>query len=398
MAEASNQSQDFPLDPFNEVETEDNIDPTSEDEAEEDPIDLLGSLTINGVDISVSLNKWIKNSKHIKKVEDQDLMRYLIIDNTPTSSSISKNIMDKQALSFLCKHDKAPQFGAEHASAVDFCRSITQGCRSFSQLKQSLKPIVKDALDNQTRTAFDILKIYAKQRVKNMNLLTSGNQTEQGFTIVSVAPIMKTLLEEEENIFFTWGESMLESHANNRDKAKQDDDRRSSGTKIDLKIDIMDEESGHVLSNFCLLEVSGPPHVKCHSHFKRDKKRIAKGLKTILNSIYTMNPSTFAAIAKIVLYGVQIYNRQFYVYSLRLIKPKLYLFSLEFHFTYPSSGLELTNMADFVQSLLQMKNAILASLTDVLAYITANNNSSSASTIKQNEIIADTNLTPPRKH
>lgn len=37
-----------------------------------------------------------------------------------------------------------------------------------------------------------------------MNLLTSGNQTEQGFTIVSVAPIMKTLLEEEENIFFTW--------------------------------------------------------------------------------------------------------------------------------------------------------------------------------------------------
>lgn len=58
------------------------------------------------------------------------LMRYLIIDNTPTSSSISKNIMDKQALSFLCKHDKAPQFGAEHASAVDFCRSITQGCVS----------------------------------------------------------------------------------------------------------------------------------------------------------------------------------------------------------------------------------------------------------------------------
>lgn len=48
-------------------------------------------------------------------------------------------------------------------------------------------------------------------------------------------------------------------------------------------------------------------------------------------------------------------DRQFYVYSLRLIKPKLYLFSLEFHFTYPSSGLELTNMADFVQSLLQMK-------------------------------------------
>lgn len=45
-----------------------------------------------------------------------------------------------------------------------------------------------------------------------------------------------------------------------------------------------------------------------------------------------------------------------------------------------------------------LKNAILASLTDVLAYITANNNSSSASTIKQNEIIADTNLTPPRKH
>ncbi|KAL9551800.1 hypothetical protein MBANPS3_004099 [Mucor bainieri] len=193
------------------------------------------------------------------------------------------------------------------------------------------------------------------------------------------------------------GESMLESHAENRDKGKQDDDRRSSGTKIDLKIDIMDEESNQIISNFCLLEVSGPPQVKCHNHFKRDKKRIAKGLKTFLNSIYTKNPSTFEAISKIVLYGVQIYNRQFFVYSLRLIKPKLYLFSLESHFAYPVSGLELVNMGDFVQSLFQMKNAIITSLKDVLAYITANT-LSSGHTIKPNQIIADSSLTPPRKH
>ncbi|GAN01895.1 hypothetical protein MAM1_0013c01330 [Mucor ambiguus] len=398
-AQESNKKQFQLKNPFNDNETEatDAASETIDEESDNHAIDLLGPVVVKGVDISVALNTWIKKSKHVTKAEDQDLLRYLIIDNTTTSSSAVKQLMSKDIFKFLCQHNKASEFGVEHKVAVDFSKIATQGCRTISQLKQSLKSIQSQA-NNEATTALAILNTYAKQRVKNIHLISNENQTEQGFIIVYVAPIMKQLLEAEENIYFTWGETMLESQKNNRNKSKQDDDRRSSGARIDLKIDIMDEESNHIISNFCLLEVSGPPQVKCHAHFKRDKKRIAKSLKTILNSIYAKNPSQFESISKLVLYGVQVYDHQFFVYSLRLIKPKLYLFSLDSHFTYPSSGLELTNAADFIQSLLRMKNAILASLTDVLAYITTNNNPSSASTIKQNEIIADASLTPHRKN
>lgn len=66
---------------------------------------------------------------------------------------------------------------------------------------------------------------------------------------------------------------MLEAQQKSRDTDADDSARRSSATKIGLKVDIINETSTFI-SIFFLLEVSGPPHVKNHSHYKRDKKKL----------------------------------------------------------------------------------------------------------------------------
>lgn len=128
-----------------------------------------------------------------------------------------------------------------------------------------------------------------------------------------------TYLANVSNYYIIRGEGILESHQDNKDKDRNDADRRSSGAKIDLKMDLYDEEGGVIMSNFFILEVSGPPQVKCHSHFKKDKKKIAKCLKSILNSIYIKCPASFEEISKLKLYGVQLYSTYLYTYRYSVV-------------------------------------------------------------------------------
>lgn len=58
------------------------------------------------------------------------------------------------------------------------------------------------------------------------------------------------------NYYIARSEGMLESHQDSKDKDRNDADRRSSGAKIDLKMDLYDEEGGLIMANFFILEVS----------------------------------------------------------------------------------------------------------------------------------------------
>jgi hypothetical protein len=80
-----------------------------------------------------------------------------------------------------------------------------------------------------------------------------------------------------------------------------------SSSKVDYLLQLIDEESTDVISDITPGEVSGPPFRKDINHYYKDKKKLAKQMKNILNKIYLLNPSNFEAAKELKVYGVQFY-------------------------------------------------------------------------------------------
>ncbi|KAL0139507.1 hypothetical protein V8B55DRAFT_1524633 [Mucor lusitanicus] len=74
---------------------------------------LLNNIEVITVDACV--DRMFRMQEHKLTTEarmSQDLLRYLVVDNTPTSSSIIKDLINKETLKPVCKNNKASQFGA----------------------------------------------------------------------------------------------------------------------------------------------------------------------------------------------------------------------------------------------------------------------------------------------
>ncbi|GAA5801003.1 hypothetical protein HPULCUR_006443 [Helicostylum pulchrum] len=92
--EETDENDEVYVDEDEEEETDDN----EEDEIEDDdvPLDIEKNLIINDINISVKINECVRASSHIDKLENQDLLRYNIIDNTPDSSFYVKDLLGKE--------------------------------------------------------------------------------------------------------------------------------------------------------------------------------------------------------------------------------------------------------------------------------------------------------------
>jgi len=90
---------------------------------------------------------------------------------------------------------------------------------------------------------------------------------------------------------------------------KKDDERRSSGKKIDTIICMREEDK-----EFSVTEVSGPPLKNDWTHFMGDRMKIMKMLKTLMNQFAKLNPSSDITLIR--LFGLQAYCKFliFFVY------------------------------------------------------------------------------------
>lgn len=183
-----------------------------------------------------------------------------------------------------------------------------------------------------------------------MNLFADINQKENDYKLHFIAPLYKALFRQNQLIKKEWGESPV------------------GKTKVDGLLSILDEEG--VITVLSVVEVSGPWSVINNNHFMKDKKKIAKNLKLIMNQIYNMNIAGGSNIKKVKLYGLQIYAKNFYVYSLQLIHPKLYLFKEEMKFNYPvSPSFFRSQLSVFITNMLNVQSLIESSLENVLSFL-----------------------------
>ncbi|RGB24171.1 hypothetical protein C1646_726742 [Rhizophagus diaphanus] len=82
-----------------------------------------------------------------------------------------------------------------------------------------------------------------------------------------------------------------------------------------------------------VLEVLGSPTCLDHTHYIGDRNKIAKMLKIILNYIKINCLGCYEDFRRIKVYGIQVYNHNFYIYSMCLPFAGIYYFKLEKKFS-----------------------------------------------------------------
>jgi len=142
--------------------------------------------------------------------------------------------------------------------------------------------------------------LYRVNLMENVNLLLD-KMSEGTYIVNVVGPILfEFFIKNKRSWYASYGETCLKASAKDRNLQKSDNERRSTGRKIDAIITLREEDE-----EFSIIEVSGPPAKKDWSHFKDDRMKLTKILKTLINRLAELRPNS--DITSVRLYGLQSY-------------------------------------------------------------------------------------------
>ncbi|RHZ81460.1 hypothetical protein Glove_120g147 [Diversispora epigaea] len=350
-------------------------------------------LIVNNISIRSKMEEWRKKSKYIEDIHKQDLMRYNILDATNSSATEARRLFKKhwddiittieESLSSSADHD-AEQDG--HAKCVkQYIKNITKNVNTMEKLCNAIRTEREKIRANGNikwkKKVLQLMKIFREQFPNGNNLLEE-DQTEGNYIIQFVSQVFIMLFKDKSVLKYMWGESTLRCSAFLFNRSLRDDDRRCSGNKIDAIFSIVEMN----FLEFSTLEVSGPPSCLDHTHYVGDKNKTAKMLKIILNYIKIKYPGDFQVFRRIKVYGVQIYDHNFYIYSMCMPFAGIYYFKLEKRFSYPAiTRLISKKLPRFASNLWKMEDMIISSAESILTYI---DNSISGSSEEDSKIDA----------
>ncbi|CAG8534871.1 6781_t:CDS:2, partial [Acaulospora morrowiae] len=119
---------------------------------------------------------------------------------------------------------------------------------------------------------------------------------------------------------------------------------------------------------FSIGEISGPPNQLDHSHFFKDKIKIAKMLKVIINRIVKYG-GTGMDLSLVKLYGLHVYYNEVIVYEMSIPFRGLYVFCEVMRSKLPTNEVEIGLILRSVSVLLKFKELLGKSLADLRKYI-----------------------------
>ncbi|CAG8547289.1 2133_t:CDS:2 [Funneliformis caledonium] len=325
------------------------------------------------------MEQWRRSSRYVEEIHKQDLMRYNILDTTKSSATEARNLFGKHwgdiigtIEEFLTSNPDATSLAPESASALaSIDQDIEQDGRA-DDVKQYIKSILKNV--NTAEKLRDVIRIECEKLRENGNTIWRKRvldlmeilQTEGHYIIKFVSHIFTMLFEDQLFLDCRWGESTLQCSADQLNQSLRDDDRRCTGNKIDAIISMVDFDL-----EVSTLEVSGSPSCPDHTHYVGDRNKTAKGLKIILNFIKVNYPGDFGEFRRIKVYGVQIYDHDFYIYSMCMPFAGVYYFKLEKKFSYSTiPALLFKELPKFASNLWTMRDMIISSTKSIMSYIT----------------------------
>nr|CAG8465896.1 8316_t:CDS:2 [Entrophospora candida] len=192
---------------------------------------------------------------------------------------------------------------------------------------------------------------FVSQLMEDVNLFL--DPMSEGTYIVNVlAPILGYFfIKNKKDWLASYGETCLKASAKDGNSQKTDDERRSSGKKIDTIISMREEDK-----EFSVTEVSGPPMKNDWAHFKGDRMKITKMLKTLMNQFAELSPSSDITLVR--LYGLQSYLNELTIYEFQLKYTEIYTMEATLTFSLPKTWTDMAKAHETVMGLLKYEVGI----------------------------------------
>ncbi|CAB4478042.1 unnamed protein product [Rhizophagus irregularis] len=187
--------------------------------------------------------------------------------------------------------------------------------------------------------------------IDDVNLF--NDSMSEGTYIVNVlAPILGYFFNKKKKDWLvSYGETCLKAFATDINSNKKDDERRSSGKKIDTIISMREEDK-----EISVIEVSGPPTKNDWTHFTGDRMKIMKMLKTLMNQFAKLNPSSDIALIR--LYGLQVYLNELTIYEFQLRYSEIYTIEAIFTFSLPKTWADMAKADKAIIGLLKYERLL----------------------------------------
>ncbi|KAL9537499.1 hypothetical protein MBANPS3_011727 [Mucor bainieri] len=200
--------------------------------------------------------------------------------------------------------------------------------------------------------------------------------SEDEWLYLLIRPLLKLVLKDFPMISMICGERTLKCAAKRVNAKLDDHQRRDSYQPVDFLVPF---EPSRVAASCCagpkidiifsrksgsrevgILELSGSADKRNHTHFLEDRVKIATNLKHMLKSLLKSVPHCpLKYIQALKLYGFQIHDGYFYIYSMRTYDDYHFTFNLECQFEIPlhEDTIE-TNSPRFFSKLWMVKNLL----------------------------------------
>ncbi|CAG8432702.1 5684_t:CDS:10 [Diversispora eburnea] len=312
-------------------------------------------LIINDICIRTEMEKWRLSPIYREEFHKHDLICFNIIDTTSPATKAREVFKDHwklivRTIERLTYNPPEKQLTSDSTSTSD--QNIDQD-GNFGVVRRYTKKIVKDV--NHVEKLCEVIKM------ERLKLRTSGDVKWKKQVLNLLKILGERTLKCSKYVF------------NQMNQVSKNDDQRFLDHEIDAIISMSELDL-----EFSILEVSGSPSSLEPTRYLGNKNRIANMLKTILNFIKKNYSGSLELFRRIKVYGVQIYNHFFYVYSLCMPFAGVYYFKLEMCFPYPIITLLLfKELPIFASNLWVMRDMIISSTEDIKAYITSESDSES---------------------
>ncbi|CAI2190821.1 9265_t:CDS:2, partial [Funneliformis geosporum] len=259
-------------------------------------------------------NPFLARTKHDRDIEEEDDEEYNA-DQTIVGGKSTDWIIDgiriRESLTQYQLEKNPPKTRPEYYDVIFFNDNNKDGF-----LETLDENIVEKMLDDEKLKPNEDIPSFEKnfalnfvrhmvKLIEDVNLLL--DQMSEGTYIVHVlAPILSEFfIKNKQDWYASYGETCLKASAKDGNSQKADDQRRSPGKKIDTIISLREEDE-----EFSVTEVSGPPAKNDWSHFKGDRMKITKMLKTLINRFAELSPSS---VNELIIYEFQLKYTEIYI-------------------------------------------------------------------------------------
>ncbi|CAG8641433.1 17049_t:CDS:2 [Acaulospora morrowiae] len=312
---------------------------------------------------------WIVNGLDIrKKLTEYQMERNLLKTKPEYYDVIFFNAKDKNSFLETLENDTVQQM-LKDISEDEIETEDEQEIKSLIT-KIIVRDInkAKDTLQQYKNRNNSFGRVFALNFVEHMIKLIEGENlllepmSEETYIISVLGPILDQLfIKHKGNWRAKYGETCLKASAKGYNDQEYDN-RRSPGKRIDAIIALKEEDE-----EFSVIEVSGPPLKSDWTHFKGDRMKIIKMMKSLMNRLAEICPNSDIRMLK--LYAMQSYLNQLTIYEFRLKYAEVYTMVEVLKIPFPKSWKDMKQSYEIVTGLLKYERLLSVSSESIQDFL-----------------------------